>query len=249
MTVLELLRDERSRGYKGGLYHQTQVMFAYNSNHIEGTHLTAEQTRYIFETHSFFPEGDQPIAANDVVETLNHFTLFDYMLDHAEEPLTEEMIKEFHRILKTGTVDASQTWFKVGDYKTVQNGVGITRVATPKETPKRMAALMESYHQRNVHTVEELVDFHYQFESIHPFQDGNGRVGRMILFKECLKNGIMPFVILDENKAFYYRGLQNYPQEKGYLIDTCLSHQDRYRALYEHFCPQQERGSHKEPER
>lgn len=237
MTPLELLKQERKAAYKGGLYHATQIMFAYNSNHIEGTRLTEEQTRFIYETKSFFPDGEQPINADDVVETVNHFRLFDFMLDHAEEALTEEMIKEYHRILKNSTTDSSLPWFQVGEYKTVANAVGEIATATPKQVPIRMGALLKRYHQKSFHTLEDLAEFHYQFEAIHPFQDGNGRVGRMILFKEALKNGILPFVILDRDKMFYYRGLQKYPEESGYLIGTFQMEQDLYKELLQKLSP------------
>ncbi len=237
MTLLELLRAEREAKYKGGLYHLTQIQFAYNSNHMEGTRLTEEQTRYIYETSSFFPEGEQPIRADDVVETLNHFRLFDRMLDHAEEPLTEELIKEYHRVLKTGITDSALPWFQVGDYKTVANAVGEIKTATPKQTPIRMKALLGRYHRKAAHTLEELAEFHYQFEAIHPFQDGNGRVGRMILFRECLKNDLIPFVILDRDKLFYYRGLREYPHQPGYLIGTFQMAQDIYREQIGKFMP------------
>lgn len=237
MTPLELLKSERAAGYKGGLYHATQIMFAYNSNHIEGTRLTEEQTRFIYETKSFFPEEEQPVRVDDVVETINHFRLFDFMLDHAEEPLTEAMIKEFHRILKTGTTDSALSWFNVGEYKSIANSVSTIETATPKQVPIRMGALLKRYHQEDVHSLEDLTEFHYQFEVIHPFQDGNGRVGRMILFKEALKNGITPFVILDRDKSFYYRGLSEFPRQAGYLIGTFQMEQDLYEELLQKLSP------------
>lgn len=228
MDLLAELRAERDSKYKGGLYHRTQILFAYNSNHIEGSRLTEEQTRFIFETKSFFPQGEAPIMVDDVVETNNHFRLFDYMLDHADEPLTEAMVKEFHRILKTGTTDAALTWFRVGEYKAVANSVGEVRTATPKQVPVRMGALLSQWDKKATHTLEELAGFYYRFEIIHPFQDGNGRVGRMILFKECLANGLTPFVILDADKMFYYRGLREYEHTPGYLVGTFQISQDYY---------------------
>lgn len=246
MTVLNLLKAERNRHYKGGLYHMTQVLFAYNSNHIEGSRLTEDQTRFIYETKSFFPEGEEPISADDVVETVNHFALFDYMLDYAEEPLTEGMMKEYHRILKTSTTDSALTWFRVGDYKGATNAVGDVTTATPKQVPVRMGALMKRYNAKPSHTLEDIADFHYRMETIHPFQDGNGRVGRMVMFKECLRNGIMPFLILDRDKPFYYRGLKEYERQPGYLIGTCQMEQDFYQEMYERFLPPQEREE--EPE-
>lgn len=232
MNVREQLLAERKAKYKGGIYHTTQIMFAYHSNHIEGTRLTEEQTRFIYETHSFFAESDQPIHTDDVIETQNHFRLFDYMLDHAEGDLTEQLIKDFHRILKTGTGDASLPWFNVGEYKSVANRVGDAEVAKPSEVAERMNTLLQSYNKKSA-TLEDLADFHYEFETIHPFQDGNGRVGRMILFREALRHEIMPFVILDRDKMFYYRGLQNYPFQTGYLIDTFQMEQDLYKELLE----------------
>lgn len=244
MNLLTELKAERDSKYKGGLYHRTQILFAYNSNHIEGSRLTEEQTRFIFETKSFFPDGDNPIRVDDVVETTNHFRLFDYMLDHAEEPLTEAMVKEYHRILKTGTTDAALTWFNVGEYKSVANTVGDIRTATPKQVPIRMKALLSRWNQKPSHTLEELADFHYHFETIHPFQDGNSRVGRMILFKECLAHGLTPFVILDADKMFYYRGLHEYENMPGYLIGTFQVSQDFYQELCEELLP----GHEAEPE-
>lgn len=240
MNVLELLTAERERQYKGGLYHLTQILFAYNSNRIEGSRLTEEQTRFIYETKSFFPDADAPIFADDVVEAVNHFRLVDYMLDHALEPLTEDMIKEFHRILKSSTTDSALTWFRVGDYKVVENAVGDIKTATPKQVPIRMGALLKRYEAKQMHLLEDIADFHFRFETIHPFQDGNGRVGRIIMFKECLKNGIMPFIILDQDKAFYYRGLREYERQPGYLIGTCQMSQDIYSELYEKFSAVQE---------
>lgn len=237
MDFLKELLAERNSKYKGGLYHRTQILFAYNSNHIEGTRLTEEQTRYIFETKSFFPDGEGPIKVDDVVETINHFRLFDYMPDHALEPLTEAMIKEFHRILKTGTTDETLAWFHVGEYKGVANMVGDIRTATPKQVPIRMKALLSQWERKPAHTVEDLADFHFRFETIHPFQDGNGRVGRMILFKECLANRLTPFVILNADKAFYYRGLHEYEHTPGYLVGTFQVSQDFYQELCEELLP------------
>lgn len=240
MDLIAQLKAERDSKYNGGLYHQTQILFAYNSNRIEGSRLTQEQTRFILETKSFFPEGDAPIKVDDVVETANHFRLFDYMLDHAEEPLTEAMVKEYHRILKLGTSGAALSWFRVGEYKSVGNAVGDIRTATPKQVPIRMRTLFSRWSKKGLHTLEEIADFHYRFESIHPFQDGNGRVGRMILFKECLANGLTPFVILDADKMFYYRGLREYEHMPGYLIGTFQASQDFYEELCEKLLPSQE---------
>lgn len=232
MNVLDQLRAEEAAKYKGGLYHLTQIKFAYNSNHIEGSQLTEEQTRYLYETKTIFADGEA-VRADDIVETQNHFALFRYMLKTAEKPLSEAMIKTYHRILKEATTDAQQDWFVVGDYKKWANIVGGIETTPPARVPVEMRHLIVSYLKKDHITFSDLIDFHYHFERIHPFQDGNGRVGRMILFKECLKNGIMPFIIEDSKKAYYYRGLQMYREEPGYLIDTCLAAQDVYRAWCE----------------
>lgn len=235
--ILNLLREEKDMQLKGRLYHKTQIHFAYNSNHIEGSKLTAEQTRYIYETSTLLTDGTTATNVDDIIETTNHFKLVDYMIDVADEPLTEEMIKEFHRILKSGTTDSRKSWFKVGDYKLLENEVGLSETVPPEKVNGRMAALLKSYNRLDGVSIEDIVRFHSEFERIHPFQDGNGRVGRIIMFKECLKNDIMPFIILDQDKAFYYRGLQEFPYEKGFLIDTCLNAQDQYQAMAENFLP------------
>lgn len=240
MTILEQLKAEKEHGYKNGLYHLTQILFAYNSNHMEGSRLTEEQTRYIYETKSFFPNGEEPIRADDVTETVNHFRLFDFMLENAGKPLTEGLIKEYHRILKSGTTDSALSWFRVGDYKTVANVVGNRETTSPEKVSEAMAALLSQYGRKKTHTLEDLADFHYRFERIHPFQDGNGRVGRMILFQECLKNGITPFVILERDRPFYYRGLSEYENEPGYLIGTFQQEQDIYEAQIQKLSPAQE---------
>lgn len=220
---------------KGNLYHNTQIIFAYNTNHIEGSKLTEDQTRYIFETNSILFEGETIASVDDILETANHFKLVDYMLDKAEENLTEDMIKEFHKILKEGTMDSRKEWFMVGDYKKIVNEAGNMKTSTPRQTPKDMVKLMEWYNSLEKITINEIIEFHVRFEKIHPFQDGNGRVGRIIMFKECLKNNIIPFIILDKDKLFYYRGLKEYKNEKGYLIDTCLNAQDQYTKLVEYY--------------
>lgn len=238
--ILDVLREEKEMQLKGRLYYSTQIEFSYNTNHIEGSKLTAEQTRYIYETNTLLTDGTAATNVNDIIETSNHFKMVDYMLDIAEEPLTEEIIKEFHKILKSGTTDERKSWFKVGDYKLLENEVDFTETAAPDRVRKRMASLIQAYNRIEKVTVEDIIKFHSDFEKIHPFQDGNGRVGRIIMFKECLRHGITPFIILDDDKVFYYRGLQEYQSggEKGFLIDTCLNAQDQYQALVDKFIPQ-----------
>lgn len=228
------LLEEKRMKLKGGLYHQTQIKLAYNSNRIEGSKLTEEQTRYIFETNTVGEESGEATSVDDIIETVNHFACFDYMLEHYSEPLSEEMIKEFHRLLKSGTSDARKDWFRVGEYKSRPNMVGDTETSSPAQAAKDMAVLLEKYHGKPV-DFDAIVDFHWRFECVHPFQDGNGRVGRMILFKECLAADVMPFIIDNEHKLFYYRGLKEYADEKGYLRDTCLSAQDKYENLVDYF--------------
>ncbi|GHT91719.1 hypothetical protein FACS1894140_2750 [Spirochaetia bacterium] len=236
-TLLEILREEKQMGLKGGLYHQTQIKLAYNSNRIEGSSLSEEQTRYIFETNTLNVENSGTANVNDIIETVNHFFCFDYMLLHAEDELSEAMIKEFHRLLKSNTSDARKEWFWVGDYKTRPNMVGDVETAAPAEVPAMMAELLAAYHKKGHVNFEDVVDFHYRFERVHPFQDGNGRVGRIIMFKECLAHNILPFIIDNEYKLFYYRGLKEFAAVKGYLVDTCLSAQDNYWAFVGYFFP------------
>ena len=227
--LLQTLRDEKDAKISGGLYHELQVRMTYNSNHIEGSKLSEDQTRLIFETRTINATGGVPV--DDIIETVNHFRAIDYVIDVAEDELTEEIIKELHRILKHGTADASLSWFAVGDYKKRANVVGGRETAKPKDVPARMKALLSSYSAVDVITVDDIIAFHHDFESIHPFQDGNGRVGRLIALKECLHYGTVPFIIEDAKKAFYYRGLAEWENEKGYLIDTCLDGQDTFRRL------------------
>lgn len=235
INVLEVLREQKEMKLKGNLYHNTQIIFAYNTNHIEGSKLTEDQTRYIYETNTLLTEKESITNLDDIIETANHFKLVDYMLDVADEELTEEMIKEFHKILKEGTSDSRKDWFNVGDYKKLANEAGNMKTALPKNVQKDMAKLIQWYTSLGKITIEDIIEFHYRFECIHPFQDGNGRVGRIIIFKECLKNNIIPFIILDKDKLFYYRGLKEYKNEKGYLIDTCLNAQDQYSRMVEYF--------------
>ena len=237
INILEVLREQKEMKLKGNLYHNTQIIFAYNTNHIEGSKLTEDQTRHIYETNTFLAEKETITDIDDIIETSNHFKLVDYMLNQAEKELTEEMIKEFHKILKEGTSDSRKEWFKVGEYKKLPNEAGSMKTTQPKYVQRDMTKLIEWYNSLKQITIKEIIEFHARFERIHPFQDGNGRVGRIIIFKECLKNNIIPFIILDEDKIFYYRGLKEYQNktEKGYLIDTCLNAQDQYTALIEYY--------------
>ncbi len=233
--LLNLLREEKSMKLKGGLYHQTQVKLAYNSNRIEGSKLSEDQTRYIYETNTIAIEKEQAVSIDDIMETINHFQCFDYMVDIADQKLSEDMIKNFHKILKSNTSDSRKEWFNVGDYKMKPNMIGDQKTVAPSKVKGEMAKLLINYNQISNITFEDIIEFHYEFESIHPFQDGNGRVGRMIMFKECLKNGVDPFIIDEQHKLFYYRGLKEFSEERGYLIDTCYSAQDRYKELLEYF--------------
>ena len=241
-NLAELLLEEKRMQLKGGLYHQTQIKLCYNSNRIEGSRLSEEQTRYIFETNTLNVPIDETAEVDDIIETANHFACFDYMLEYAREPLSEEMIREFHRLLKSSTSDARKSWFKVGEYKARTNMVGDTQTTPPERVADEMRQLLMDYHAKEQITFEDIVEFHWRFECIHPFQDGNGRVGRIILFKECLANDIMPLIIDHEHKLFYYRGLSEYANEKGYLMDTCLSAQDAYEVMFRYFFPQEEPG-------
>lgn len=237
INVLDILKEQKEMKLKGNLYHNTQIAFTYNTNHIEGSTLTEEQTRYIFETNTILFEDKTIANVNDIIETTNHFKLIDYMIDVANDELTEDMIKKFHKILKTGTSDSQKEWFNVGEYKQLPNSVGDMKTTAPKDVQKNMQKLLEWYKSLIQITIHEIIEFHARFEKIHPFQDGNGRVGRIIAFKECLKNNIIPFIILDKDKLFYYRGLKEYQsnREKGYLIDTCLNAQDQYTKLIEYY--------------
>ena len=237
INVLDILREQKEMKLKGNLYHNTQIIFAYNTNHIEGSKLTEDQTRYIYETNTLLAEKDSITDLDDVLETANHFKLVDYMLSIADKKLTEKIIKEFHKILKEGTSDSRKDWFVVGDYKKLANEVGGLKTTEPKNVERDIKKLLEWYETLNKITINEIIEFHAKFEKIHPFQDGNGRVGRIIAFKECLKNNIVPFIILDKDKLFYYRGLNQYQtnKEKGYLKDTCLNAQDQYKSIIKQF--------------
>jgi Fic family protein len=227
--------EEKKMGLRGGLYHLTQIKLAYNSNRIEGSQLSEDQTRYIYETNTISVEPNDTASVDDIVETINHFSCFDYMLAHADKKLTEKMIKEYHHLLKRNTSDERKEWFRVGQYKARPNMVGDNETTPPAKVASEIQRLLTDYHIKDKITFDDMVDFHYQFEKIHPFQDGNGRVGRIIMFKECLKNNIMPFIIDHKHKLFYYRGLKEYQLEKGFLIDTCLSSQDRYGEMVSYF--------------
>lgn len=233
-TLLYRLQEEKQIRLKGGIYHQTQVKLAYNSNHMEGSKLTEDQTRYIYETNTIGLEKE-PANIDDIIETVNHFQCFDYILDCAEDVLTENVIKKIHQILKSNTSDSRLEWFNVGDYKQRSNMVGDSKTTPPSRVKKEMQRLLFEYQQKETVTFEDIVEFHYHFEKIHPFQDGNGRVGRLIIFKECLKYSIIPFIVDERHKLYYYRGLKEFENERGYLIDTCLSAQDMYSELLEYF--------------
>ena len=232
--LLNRLREEKEAKLNGGIYHRTQIDLTYNSNHIEGSKLTHEQTRYIFETNTI-GITDENLNVDDIVETTNHFRCIDYIIDHTNDKLTESMIKELHYLLKNGTSDSRKSWFNVGEYKRLPNEVGGTSTTDPEDVHTQIKALLATYNTIKNRTLEDILDFHCQFERIHPFQDGNGRVGRLIMFKECLANKIVPFIITDELKLFYYRGLSNWGKINGYLTDTCLTAQDYYKALLDYF--------------
>jgi len=239
MNLLEHLLEEKRMKLKGGLYHQTQVKLAYNSNRIEGSRLSEEQTRCIFETNTLDVPPEETADVDDIVEAANHFACFDFMLEHAAEPLSEELIKRLHFIMKSSTTDARKDWFRVGDYKARPNVVGDMETTAPAKVAAAMQALIAKYNAKERVTFEDVLMFHVHFERIHPFQDGNGRVGRLLLFKECLRHDVMPFIIDHEHKLFYYRGLKEYDNEPGFLTDTCLSAQDRYTAMVQYFYPPQ----------
>lgn len=233
-TLLSVLQREKQSRLPGGIYHRVQIDLTYNSNHIEGSRLSREQTRFIFETNTIGIEK-QAVNVDDVVETANHFRCIDMVIDDANRVLSQAMIKRLHEILKSGTSDSRQDWFAVGEYKKLPNEVGGQETVAPEDVENRMRALLNAYNAKTRKTLCDLLDFHVQFESIHPFQDGNGRVGRLILFKECLKNDIVPFIITDDLKMFYYRGIREWKTEPGYLTDTCLTAQDHFKALMDYF--------------
>lgn len=233
-TLLFYLRREMESRMTGGIYHKVQIDLTYNSNHIEGSRLSHDQTRYIFETNTI-GMTDQAISVDDIVETSNHFRCIDTIIDQADRPLSERFIKQLHGTLKAATSDSRKDWFAVGDYKKLPNEVGGRDTTLPEDVHNEMQKLLTAYLSKPVHTLEDIIDFHVRFETIHPFQDGNGRVGRLIMFKECLKNNIVPFIISDDLKMFYYRGLHEWKSEKGFLIDTCLTAQDRFKKMLAYF--------------
>ena len=234
MPLLVVLREQKQMHLSGGIYHRTQIDLTYNSNHIEGSRLTHDQTRYIFETNTI-GITDESVNVDDIIETTNHFRCIDLIIDRADERLSESFVKELHRVLKSGTSDSRREWFAVGEYKRLPNEVGGNDTTPPEEVQREMQALLREYNAKRTKSLDDIIDLHHRFECIHPFQDGNGRVGRLIMFKECLAHGHVPFIITDELKMFYYRGLQHWPHIKGYLMDTCLTAQDNYKTLMAYF--------------
>lgn len=232
-AILQALREEKDAKISGGIYHETQVRLTYNSNRIEGSVLSEDQTRLIFETNTI--GSDMGVPVDDIIETANHFRAIDYVIDKAEEPLTEEIIKALHKRLKTGTKDSYVSWFNVGEYKSKPNVVGGEETTLPSKVAKEMNKLLSEYSKIETVSIRDIIKFHHDFEKIHPFQDGNGRVGRLIAFKECLRFNITPFIIEDSKKMFYYRGLKEWNKEQGFLVDTCLDGQDTYKALLNYF--------------
>ncbi|MBR2883082.1 MAG: Fic family protein [Prevotella sp.] len=232
--LLAQLREEKATKLSGGIYHRTQIDLTYNSNHMEGIKLTHDQTRYIFETNTI-GITDTAVNVDDVLETVNHFKCIDYIIDHAESKLTEDFVKRLHLILKNGTSDSRKDWFAVGEYKRLPNEVGGMETTSPEDVHKEMKLLLRQYNSLVTPSFSDILDFHVRFERIHPFQDGNGRVGRLLIFKECLSNNHVPFIITDDLKMFYYRGLREWGNIDGYLTDTCLAAQDNYKALLDYF--------------
>ena len=232
--VLSRLKMEKDAGINGGLYHKIQIDMTYNSNHIEGSRLTHDQTRYIFETNTIGVE-ESSVNVDDIVETVNHFRCIDLLIDQANYKLSEAFIKQLHFVLKTGTSDSRKNWFNVGDYKRLENEVGGMPTTLPTKVAGEIKTLLKDYNSINTKTLDDIIDFHYRFEKIHPFQDGNGRVGRLIMFKECLRNDITPFIVYDDLKEFYYRGLKEWNHEKGYLRDTILTCQDRFKVYLDYY--------------
>lgn len=233
-NLLAFLKREKDSSLKGGIYHKIQIDLTYNSNHIEGSRLSHDQTRFIFETKTL-GITDDAVKVDDIVETVNHFRCIDLAIEGANTKLSESFIKQLHYILKTGTTDAMKSWFKVGDYKMIENEVGGSETVRPEDVATEMKALLADYNSKSEITFDDILDFHVRFESIHPFQDGNGRVGRLIMFKECLKHNIVPFIITEELKMFYYRGIKEWKNERGYLRDTCLTGQDAMKVSLDYF--------------
>lgn len=232
--LLNMLKEQKEMKLKGGIYHRTQIDLTYNSNRIEGSKLTHDQTRFIFETNTLGITNES-VNVDDIIETANHFRCVDLIIDKAKSKLTESFIKELHFILKTGTSDSRKDWFRVGDYKKLPNEVGGNLTCPPKEVHAKMKELIETYNTKDTKTLEDILDFHWNFETVHPFQDGNGRVGRLVMFKECLANNVVPFIIDEDLKLFYYRGLREWENVRNYLTDTCLSAQDNYKAILKYF--------------
>lgn len=234
-NLLEFLRGEKAGKVTGGIYHKVQIELTYHSNHIEGSRLTHDQTRYIYETNTIGMENEA-VNVDDIIETVNHFRCIDMVIEHANQMISQSFIKQLHFILKNGTSDSRKDWFAVGAYKKFPNEVGGKNTTLPKDVEEEMGKLLKSYRMKKEKTFEDIIEFHYAFESIHPFQDGNGRVGRLLLFKECLRNNIVPFIIDEELKLFYYRGLKFWKEERGYLLDTCLAAQDQFKKYLDYFC-------------
>lgn len=232
--LLLALREQKEIGMKGGIYHRVQIDLTYNSNHIEGSRLTKEQTRFIFET-STLGITTENTRIDDIMETVNHFRCIDYVIDHASEKITETHIKQLHLLLKTNTSDSRKPWFAVGDYKRLANSVGEDETARPEEVHKQMKLLLADYYSLEKPNFDNILDFHVRFERIHPFQDGNGRVGRLLLFWQCLQEGLVPFIITENLRLFYYRGIQNWGKINGYLKDTCLTAQDDFKAVLDYY--------------
>ena len=233
-NLLEFLQTEKSGGVKGGIYHKIQIDLTYSSNHIEGSRLSHDQTRYIYETNTIGVQ-DNAVNVDDIVETSNHFRCIDTMIEQARQPISEAMIKQLHLTLKNGTSDSRKDWFMVGDYKKIPNEVGGRSTTPPEQVASEIKLLLREYNAQKEKTLEDLLEFHVRFERIHPFQDGNGRIGRLLLFKECLKHNLVPFIITDDLKLFYYRGLHEWDSERGYLRDTCLTAQDAFKANLNYF--------------
>lgn len=233
-TLLDILKEEKKAKLRGGIYHRVQVDLTYNSNHIEGSRLTHDQTRYIYETNTI-GIVDEAVRVDDIIETTNHFRCIDFIIDKANASLSETVIKQLHYLLKSGTSDSRKDWFAVGEYKKLPNEVGGMDTTLPEEVSKEIKNLLAWYNAIENVTLEDIIEFHVRFEKIHPFQDGNGRVGRLIMFKECLKNNIVPFIIDENHKLFYYRGLKEWTRERGYLVDTCLSAQDNFKLRLDYY--------------
>ena len=242
--LLAALREQKEMRMKGGIYHRIQIDLTYNSNHIEGSRLTKEQTRYIFETNTLGITSENT-RIDDIMETVNHFRCIDYVIDHATDKITETHIKQLHLILKTNTSDSNKPWFAVGDYKRLTNAVGEEETAQPEEVHKKMKTLLATYHAIQKIQFDDILDFHVRFERIHPFQDGNGRVGRLIMFWQCLQSNTVPFIITDDLRLFYYRGIQNWGKINGYLRDTCLTAQDNFKGILDYYRISYKRGDNR----